>query len=43
MFQPNLLAIFGELSLFFVAYVSTYVSEIPHAIKIVMVIKHYTA
>jgi len=43
MFRPHLLAIFRELSLVYVAYVSTYVSEIPYAIKIVMMIKHYTA
>jgi hypothetical protein len=39
MFRPYLLAIFRELSLVYVAYVSTYMSEIPHAIKI-MVIKY---
>jgi hypothetical protein len=43
MFRPYLLAIFRDLSLVYVAYVSTYMSEIPHAIKIVVVIKYYTA
>ena len=40
MFRPYLLATFRELSLVYVAYVSTYMSEISHAIKI-MVLKYF--
>jgi len=43
MLRPYLLAIFREFSLVYVAYVPTYMSEIPHAIKIVVVIRYYTA
>jgi hypothetical protein len=44
MFRSELLAIFRELSLARAAYVSTFMSAIPHAIKIiVMVIEGYNS
>jgi len=38
MFRPKLLAILRELSLACAAYVLTYMLEIPHVIKIIVII-----